>query len=496
MHDETVSSTGIAGFDEVLCGGLPRNRFYLVEGFPGTGKTTLGIRFLLEGVARGERGLYVTLSETAAELDAIAASHGLSLAGVDIFELQPEEEQLNPDDQYTIAHPAEIELGETTKRILDEVERTQPARVVLDSLSELRLLARDPLRYRREILLLKQFFSRRQATVILLDDRTGEDADGQLQSISHGVVRLESTPSEFGRDRRRLRILKLRGRQYAEGYHDFNIVPGGLCVFPRVLPGDVEVAPDSGLAQSGVPELDALLGGGLHFGTSTLLIGPAGVGKSIVASQYAHEAAEHGRCAAIYLFDESLHTFITRSTGIGFDPRPHVAAGRIIVDDVNLRQISPGEFVSRVIRDVEERGARVVVIDSINGYVHGLAPEGSVIVQLHEMLAHLGRRNVLTLMIVAQHGIVGGAMHAPIDVSYLADSVIMLRFFEAAGAVRRAISVVKKRTGKHEPTIREMSVDATGMHVGPALRDFQGVLTGVPSFVGASSNLRGDGGKR
>ena len=474
-------STGIEGLDDILRGGFPGNRVYLVEGEPGTGKTTLALQFLLEGARLGEPGLYVTLSESSDELRAVAHSHGWSLDDLALYELAPTSESPRADDEYTILHPAEVELGETTSAVFREVERTNPIRVVFDSLSEIRLLARDPLRYRRQILALKQFFVGRRCTVLLLDDRTAGANDLQLHSISHGVVRLEQLATEFGSERRRLRIAKLRGLDFRGGYHDFRIVTGGMRVFPRMVAKEHQQPREDGTVESGVPELDALLGGGLHRGTSALLMGPAGAGKSIVATQYATSAAVRGQRSMIYLFDEQDETSLVRADALGLPLRSHVEGGRIKLQQVDPAQLSPGEFIQGIRRGVERDDARLVVIDSLNGLLASMPEERSLIVQLHELLTYLNHRGVVTLMLMAQHGLIGN-MSTPIDVTYLSDAVILFRYFEVTGEVRRAISVVKNRTGRHENTIRELHF-GPGVRVGPPLRQFQGVLMGTPTIA-------------
>jgi len=477
-------STGVAGLDELLQGGLTPNRMYLVEGLPGAGKTTLGMQFLLDGRARGERTLYVTLSETATELAGVAESHGWSLDGIELYQLAAAE-TARPEEQYTLYHPSEVELGETIKNVLETVERVRPSRIVFDSLSELRLLARDPLRYRRQILALKEFFAGRETTVLLLDDHSGGEADRQLQSLAHGVILLEQLPFEYGRARRRIRIVKFRGVAAIEGFHDFAIRRGGIAVFPQLIVRPAMEARPREPLTSGLPELDQLLGGGLTWGSSTLVIGPAGTGKSTLAAQYIY--AEGVRSAA-FLFDERRASFVARCDAIGMQMADHVAGGAVSVDQIEPGQLSPGEFSYRV-RDAVESGARLVYIDSVNGYLNAIPQVEAPLVRLHELLSFLNEAGVVTILVVAQHGIVGASMPAPIDVSYLADTVILLRFFEAYGAVRRAVSVVKKRTGSHESTIREFQIGPHRLRLGAALTDFQGVLTGVPRYVGEGGPL-------
>ena len=478
--------TGVPGLDEILEGGLPEYRLFLVEGQPGSGKTTLALQFLLEGARRGERGLFVTLSETADELRAVAVSHGWSLDNVALYELAPNAEPLGAEDQYTILHPSEVELGETTKAVFEEVERVKPTRVIFDSLSEMRLLARDPLRYRRQILALKQFFTGRQCTVLLLDDRTADSEDLQLQSIAHGVVRLEQIETELSEERRRLRVIKLRGVRFRGGYHDFRIITGGMRVFPRVLPDKQGQPFTREKIKSGILELDAMVDGGLLPGTSVLLMGPAGSGKSIVASQYATAAAERGERVAMYLFDEGPDTSLLRADGLGMTFRSHVEAGRIMLEEVDPAQLSPGEFSERVRHAVEREGVRMVVIDSLNGYLAAMPEERFLILQLHELLGYLNRLGVLSLMVVAEHGLIGPSMATPIDISYLADTVFLFRYFEVTGEVRQAISVVKNRPGRHERTIRELQL-GPGIRIGPPLRNVQGVLAGSVTLTGAGN---------
>jgi circadian clock protein KaiC len=496
---ERAVSTGVPGLDYILSGGLPANHLYLIEGDPGTGKTTLALQFLLEGFRAGEKGLYVTLSETKPELLTVAASHGWSLDGVGLFELASLEQRLQAAEQYTVFHPSEVELSETTKRICEEVERIQPARVVFDSLSEVRLLARDPLRYRRQVLALKQFFAGRRCTVLLLDDRTSDETDLQLQSIAHGVIRMERMAVEYGGARRRLVVAKMRGLQFREGFHDFNIQPGGLVVYPRLIAAEnkglqnLQAGTPREEAKSGIAELDALVGGGIHYGTSTLVLGPAGSGKSTLLTQYAVALAESGERVVCYLFEETRENFLERSAGLGLDLRPQVENGRVRLEQIDPAEMSPGEFSHRVRTAVEnetgENGARVVVIDSLNGYLNAMPSENFLLIQMHELLTYLNERGVLTLMVLAQHGLLGSGMQTPVDVTYLADTVLVLRYFEAFGEVKLAIAVIKKRTGGHERSIREFSISSGGVRIGRPLKDFEGVLTGVPTFTGKRETL-------
>ena len=480
-----VKSTGISGLDHLLKGGLPADRIYLVEGDPGTGKTTLALQFLLEGRARGESCLYIALSETEEELKEVARSHGHVLDGIHIAQIT------SPDtsggDMYTMFQPAEIELGEMMAGVFEVTARTSPTRVVVDSLSEVRLLARDSLRYRRQVLAIKEFFAGRACTVLLLDDKTSGDHDLQLQSIAHGVIELEQQPFDFGRGRRRLRIVKLRGVAAVDGYHDFRIRPGGIEVYPQLVPVRDRTASHLGLVTSGMPELDAILGGGLNWGTCTLFIGPAGTGKSSMAAQFVSAAAASTN-AAIMLFDERRETFVQRCDSLGMQVSDRLAAGTLTIDQIEPGDMSPGEFSYQVCRRVDA-GCRMVMIDSLNGYVNAIPSTNVPLVRMHELLAFLNERGVATLLVAAQHGIVGTQMSTPIDVSYLADCVVILRYFEAAGRVRKAVSVMKKRTGTHESAIREFGVEGDRLRVGPTLTDFQGILTGVPTYRGGAAPL-------
>ena len=474
------SSTGVPGFDDVLGGGFIPHRLYLVDGDPGSGKTTLSLQYLLEGAKQGERCLYITLSETKEELLAGAASHGWSLDGIDIVELISDEHDFNGDAQVTMYPAAEVELQETTKRILDAVQRIDPARVVFDSLSELRLLAQSSLRYRRQILALKQFFIGRACTAILLDDKTSEGSDIHLQSIAHGVISLEQLAPLYGANRRRLRVMKMRGSDFRGGFHDFSITRGGLRVFPRLVAAEHEQPFMHQTVKSGIAALDALLGGGPDRGTSTLLMGPAGSGKSSVAVQYAVAAAEQGDHAVIFAFDESAATLGARSESLGIRFKQGTEAGHVRVRQIDPAEVSPGEFAHMVRHAVEADGAKVVVIDSLNGYMNAMPEERFLAVQLHELLTYLGRRGVTTLLVVAQHGMVGSHMHSPVDTSYLADSVVLFRYFEHAGKVKKAISVVKKRSGPHEESIRELWLNEKGIHLSEPLTGFRGILSGIP----------------
>jgi circadian clock protein KaiC len=479
-HEARLLKMGVPGLDDVLGGGLTAHRLYLLEGAPGAGKTTVAIQFLREGVANGEAVLYVTLSETAQELQGVASSHGWDLTGVEVREMLPAQDALEPDDQYTMFHPSEVELGETTIRILADVDKIKPSRVVFDSLSELRLLAGGSLRYRRQILALKQFFTGRQCAVLLLDDLTASDQDLQVQSIAHAVLRLEQVNPDYGASRRRLVVTKYRGKEYRGGYHDYKIARGGLQVFPRLVASEHALPVQQTRMASGIAPLDDLLGGGIEKGTSTLFVGAPGTGKSSVAVQFAVTAAQRGECAALFIFDESINTLRTRCKGLGMDLEPFLESGHIRVRQVDPAELSPGEFVHEIRDAVEQHNATVVVIDSLNGYLNAMPDERFLIVQLHELLTYLGQHGVATMLIGAQHGLIGMQMQTPVDASYLADSVVLLRYFEDEGEVRQAISVLKKRGGAHERSIRSFSLDAQGIHVGPPLRNFRGILSGIP----------------
>ena len=484
--------TGVTGLDDVLKGGLPAHHLYLVEGDPGTGKTTLALQFLMEGARLGERCLYVTLSESKGELLGVAESHGWNLEQISIFEMTPSEDDINPEGQYTVFHPSDVELADTTASVLRQVDQVQPSRVVIDSLSELRMLARDALRYRRQILGLKRYFAGRSCTVLLLDDRTAEGHDLQLQSIAHGVIMMQSLEREFGVKRRRLEVRKLRGSRFREGYHDYSIETGGVIVYPRLvasehLPGH-EIVPVS----SGLKELDQLLGGGLASGTSTLLMGPAGCGKSSIAARYVAAAADRGEMAAIFTFDETLTTFKHRSAGLGIDIEGKVNAGKIRLYQVDPAEVAPGEFVHQVRRLVEQERISVLVIDSLNGFMNAMPGEEFLMLQLHELLSYLNQQGVTTIFTLAQHGFVGSSMESPVDVSYLADTVLLFRYYEAQGELRQALSVFKKRSGAHERSIRALSFAGGALRVGPVLAEYEGVMTGVPKMQQASTPKKDD----
>ncbi len=491
IQDEQVSrqTTGIPGLDHVLNGGLPANRLYVVEGDPGSGKTTLALQFLLEGVRAGQRVLYVTLSETLDELTDVAESHGWSLDGIDFVELNSLSEWLEDEANYTVYHPADVELGETIKRIRSEVERLDPQRVALDSVSELKILSQTGMRYRREILGLKQFFGGRSCTVLVLDDRTAPAAEQQLQSIAHGVIRLEREEREYGTTKRQARVIKMRGVSFEEGRHDFCIRTGGIELFPLLGSPDGSQPVKYQPALSRSPELDALMGGGLDRGTSTLVLGPAGCGKTTLCSHYLLTALQRGEQVSCFQFEESRETFLHRSKGFGMDFTPYLQSGQFEYVQIDISQLSPGEFSSRVRKSVEEKNAAFIVIDSLNSYLNGMPSERHLLIHMHELLAYLGKQSTVTMLTIAQHGMMGSSMHSPIDISFLADTVILLRFFEACGSVRQAISVVKKRRGAHERTLREMKFGPNGMQIGEVLETFEGVLTGVPHYIGNDKRL-------
>lgn len=482
----TRCPTGVDGLDDILGGGLPPNRFYLIHGEPGSGKTTLALQFLLQGAKRGERGLYITLSETRDELEAVAESHGWDLSDLAIFELSSISEQLAIESQNTLFHPSEVELNQTTKLLLAEVERVSPRLVVFDSLSEMRILAQNSLRYRRQMLAFKQFFSQHQCTVLMLDDKTGDISD--VSSIAHGVISMEMTPSNYGMDHRRLSVRKMRGTQFPSGNHDYLIKRGGLEVFPRLIAAESRGGNQRAQCRSGIPEFDTLLGGGLDLGSTTLFMGPAGSGKSSLVMRVAVEAAKRGERVVYYAFDETVDSLKHRSTATGMDLQKHLDNGTITIVQVDPAELSPGEFSHRIRRSVEENRVAVVVIDSLNGYMHAMPEARSLVLQLHELLTFLNQKGVMTMMVSAQAGLVG-SMHSPIDLTYLADTVVLFRFFEAIGVVRRAISVIKKRRSGHEKTIREFLIEANGLRVGKPLTEFQGILTGVPTFVGATDSV-------
>jgi circadian clock protein KaiC len=490
----SLASTGIQGLDNILRGGFPRNCMYLIAGLPGTGKTTLAMQFLLEGIRRGEKCLYVSLAETRAEIERVAASHKWDLAQLHIAELAPSENKLSADSQLTVFSPSELELGETTEALLDAAETHKPQRLVVDAVSELRYIAQNPLRYRRQILALKRYFTERACTVLLIDDGSAGAEGDQLQTLAHGVVVLEQLVNQFGAERRRLRVAKLRGMAFRGGFHDYAIRTGGLDVHPRLIAAEHPQDFIEHDLPSGNRELDGLLGGGLPAGTSTLMLGPAGTGKSTIATLFATAAAARGERTVMFVFDENIGTLRSRSRKLGIPVDRAMSDRMIAVQQVDPAELSSGEFVAVVRRAVDGHDpsaapAKLVIVDSLNGYLNAMPEEKFLTAQLHELLAYLGQQGVATILTLTQSGMVGSAMSTPVDTTYLADNVVLFRYFEANGFVRRAISVVKKRNGFHERTIRELDVDERGIVIGPPLEGFQGVLTGVPTYIGKSAKL-------
>ncbi|HEX2543324.1 MAG TPA: ATPase domain-containing protein [Ramlibacter sp.] len=481
------ASTGVAGLDDVLGGGLPTRHLYLIEGNPGSGKTTLGLHFLLEGLEQDEKGLYITLSETGEELRTVAASHGWSLDGVEIFELVSSE-GLSPDLEQSILHPSQIELGETVRGVIAAVERLQPKRVVFDSLSEMRLLAQDPLRYRRQVLALKKFFADQGCTVLLLDDRSSRDSDQQLHSIAHGVVMLEQAVDQYGPERRRMRVIKMRGIKYRGGDHDFVLDTGGVSVFPRLVAAEHGIEVRHQLVGTGVARLDDMLGGGLACGSNALFSGPSGVGKTTTAMACALAALKRGSNVAFYLFDEGLSTFMARGKALGLDIEPYVKDGKLRVVPLDPAEVSAGEFAHMVRHAVEDDQAELVVIDSLNAYMQAMPGSKYLMLQMHELLTYLNRRNIVTILILAQHGVLGD-IQSDVDMSYLADAILLFRFFEARGRLLKAVSMVKSRTNRHEQTIREFRMGSAGLELGDELTDFEGVLAGVTIYRGGQPML-------
>lgn len=476
-------STGIDGLDEILCGGLTAERLYLVEGMPGAGKTTLALQFLMQGVRNQEPVLYITLSETQNELEAVAESHGWNLDGIHVHEVITSEDLLDPAQQHTMFHPSEVELGDTTRNISSIVETLKPERVVIDSLSELRLLAGNPLRYRRQILAYKQFFSRRNCTVLMLDDRP-DTHDMQIRSIAHGVIGLDQAESDYGMGRRRLRVIKYRGVASRDGYHDYKIRRGGVVVFPRLVAAESRVFSKSRRISTGIAALDTQLGGGIDVGTSTMIGGPPGTGKSTLATQVVVAALQREDKAAMFIFEESKNIMLNRCEGIGMDLKGALDSGKVTIQQIDPAELTPGEFTAQVCTAVEKQGAKLIVIDSLNGYLNAMPNDRFLTLHLHELLSYLGQREVTTIIVGVHQGILGGNMSSAIDASYLADNVLLLRHFEYNGEVRQAISVFKKRGSVHERSIREYTITSEGIHVGRVLEQFHGVLTGVPTFEG------------
>jgi circadian clock protein KaiC len=482
-------STGITGLDHIMLGGFPKNRLFLIQGDPGVGKTTLALQFLMEGVRNGEKSLYITLSETKEELEAVAKSHGWNLSDIAIVEISAIEQQLMADSHNTLFPPSEVELNKTIKLLLNEIEKVNPSRVVFDSVSEIRLLAQEAFRYRRQILSLKQYFAGRHCTVLLLDDKSEENADAQVKSIAHGVVTLEAVAPEYGIDRRRIKILKLRGVPFRGGYHDYVIKKGGIVVFPRLIAAEHSIDFKAESVVSGIKEMDALVGGGLDRGTSNLFIGPSGCGKSTLALAYASAAADRGEHVLFYLFDETKGTLLKRAKALGLNFEKHIKSGKIDFTHVDPAELSPGEFVQQIHNSVQNNKTRMVVIDSLNGYLNAMPEEKFLTLQLHELLTYLNQQGVVSLMVMTQHGILSAEMTTTIDLSYLADTVILMRYFEFSGTIKKAVSVVKKRSGQHESTIREFKVASNGIMVGEPLTDFHGIFKGVPSYRGAKEAI-------
>lgn len=476
------SDSGCSGLNDILGGGLPRGHVYLLEGEPGTGKTTLALQFAASGVREGEKVLYITLSESREEIMITARNHRLSVDGIEILELKPSEQDLKLEGQYTVFHPAEVELSDRLQMITSQIDRVRPNRLVVDALSEVRMLAKDPLRYRRQILSLKEYIPA-DCTVLLLDDRTVRQMDLELHSIVHGVIALDKIQREYGKTRRRLEVTKLRGSAFREGYHDYLIVDGGVVVFPRLVAAEhvSEDGPKNPVS-SGIAELDSLVGGGLDRGTSTLLLGPAGCGKTTIALRWLTTAAERGETTAAFVFEETINTLMGRAAGLGMDLATHIKSGRVRIDHLDPAETSPGEFVDKVRDCVENAGVRTIVIDSLNGFLQAMPGEQFLALHMHELLTYLNNRGVVTLMVLAQMGMIGNAMQTPVDVSYLADNILVLRYFEAHGEVRQAISMIKKRSGPHEP-IRELRLGPDSIRVGQPLNDFQGVLSGIPIWT-------------
>ena len=496
MHlpEQVRASTGVAGLDDILDGGFPVNHLYLLEGTPGSGKTTLGLQFLMKGVQEHEKGLYITLSETAEELRTVAASHGWSLDDIEVFELVATE-GLSPESEQSILYPSEVELGETTRGVMAAVERIKPRRVVFDSLSEMRLLAQNSLRYRRQVLALKSFFAHRGCTVLMLDDRTASDADLQLHSIAHGVVLLEQSVDQYGPERRHLRVLKMRGIRFRGGEHDFNLETGGLAVFPRLVAAEHRQSLKSDVVSTGTVQLDQLMGGGLARGSSMLFTGPSGVGKTTTAVSCVRTALQRGESVAYYLFDEGLHTLLIRSRALGLSIDEYIESGKLRIHTLDPAEVSPGQFANMVRHAVETDGVQTIVIDSLNAYLQAMSGDKHLLLQMHELLTYLNQRNMITLLILGLHGVLGD-VRSDIDLSYLSDAILLFRFFEARGSLLKAVSVVKSRTSRHELTIREFRMGERGIEVGTALSDFEGVMSGVPLYKGAVGLLGDTQGPR
>jgi circadian clock protein KaiC len=490
MQEDIRLSTGIAGLNDILHGGLAKGFLYLVEGSPGAGKTTMALQFLIEGAQKGEPGLYISLAESDAELRHVAASHGFSLDNITICKISPPEIASVSGQTYTVFQPAEVELADVVETILGKVREVKPSRVAIDSMSELRMLARDSLRYRRQVLALKQFFEGRDCTTLLLDERFRDQREIQVQTIAHGVISLEVLPREYGITRRRLEVVKIRASSLREGFHDYVIRTGGLRVFPRLVSGEHR-GPENPQEEipSGIDELDALFNGGVQRGTSTLVTGPSGCGKSTLCSKWAHSAALRGERSAIFTFDETTQSFLDRSRGLGMDFAPYIASGLVHLEQLDPAEISPGEFVERIRDGVERGNWSIVVIDSLNGLLNSMSEERALTMQLHELLSYLNQLGVASFLVLAQFGLLGHSMASPTDVSYLADNVLLMRYFEALGEVRQALSVVKRRSGPHERSIRELQIRDGKICIGDPLKNFAGVLTGTPEYRGGQDLL-------
>jgi circadian clock protein KaiC len=488
------AATGIAGLDDILAGGLACNRLHLLEGSPGTGKTTIALQYLMQGAREGETGIYISLAETEQELREGARSHGWELDHrIGIVELVPPESVLDPERHQSLLYSSDLELGETVERIFATIERLKPKRVVVDSLSEIRLLAQSSLRYRRQILALKHYFARYSCTVILLDDLTTDNLDRAVHSAAHSVIHLDQLTPLYGGERRRLRVVKCRGQDFRGGYHDFTIAADGVRVFPRLVAAEHRAQYSGAPISSGIAKLDALLGGGIAAGSSTLILGPSGCGKSLLVPHFISAAVARGEHAALFVFDEELGLLFARARGMGFDLQGMRDAGKLFIEQMDAAELSPGEFANRVRQCIDREHTPSVGIDSLNGYQAAMPEDQFLTLHLHELLQYLNRRGAATFLTVAQHGVVG-EMRQPFDVTYLADTVVLLRFFEALGRVRRAISVVKKRAGEHEDTIREFLIGKSGLMLGEPLEAFQGVLRGEPTYLGGPAPLLGGSG--
>ena len=475
--------TGIRGLDTVLEGGLPRNHIYLVEGAPGSGKTTLGLQFSIAGAARGERVLFLTTGESEEELHQIADSHGWSLEGVTIRHFRALEDRKEMPEQ-SVFHPAEIELPRTMDSLLSVIDEVDPQRLVVDSLTELRLVAANALWYRRQILALKDFLARRKCTTLLCDRL--QDPETPVQTMAHGIISLDHYTPEYGPDRRRLRISKLRGQSYASGYHDYRIHRGGITLYPRLVAAEHRSDFHAETIPSGLAELDALFGGGADRGTATLLLGPTGTGKSSVVTQYAVAAASRGEPSSLYIFDERVQTLLSRARGLGLEVDRPISQGLIGINQIDPAELTPDEFSERIRSDIKNRGVRLVVIDSLAGYYHAMPNENLLMLHLHELLSYLSQSGVSALLVMTQHGLPGSAHHTPFDISYVADSVLLFHIFEYNGEMRRAISVYKRRGGPHENIIRELKFGPDGIRVGRPLTAFHGIFTGFPRYTGES----------